>query len=570
MATLESLQPLASASPEGRLPDATVCVSVASPASRAAGRPHQRRFGRTRTGCLTCRARRKKCDERRPKCLSCERNKLDCSFPLPKPRSPISRSRSPASPASPRTSAIPSCLRDEGEHEHEQATAALEASPDTQSTTLVPKRPIHEATATAAAASPFGMGTYTPHLVSSVSLHPILRDNSAATLFYHFCDRSSRILSSVQGHANPFLKLMVPIAMSNELVLEAILALSGIHYRNLSLAPTFDAETWRFLGGALRKLRKSLELGFASKHNDLLPSLMASVVLCVLETVRGDCNGVVASHLVAIRQLVETYHAMPGHDAEFCAFVLEYYNYSASLSRTTGLDRKFSILGIEENDVTDGAGSIHGRDFDGSGALCGCAYGLFHDIRAAMATIRQASLERERLGRVLGSTRSHLVSHRTRIQNWRPEMQNGPPEFVTSGQIYQEATAMALESALVYHGTLDEENMTTRANGTCATRLIDASRFTSLLSKLTISSPSVQTLCWPLAVAGCCTTDPSHRAVIADTLREMYRQLGIKNYQNVLDWLLKVVWLARDAGQPNEAVDVDRLFRSLWSKHGFA
>ncbi|KAF2662261.1 hypothetical protein K491DRAFT_673337 [Lophiostoma macrostomum CBS 122681] len=33
---------------------------------------------RTRTGCLTCRRRRKKCDERKPACNSCERNRLIC------------------------------------------------------------------------------------------------------------------------------------------------------------------------------------------------------------------------------------------------------------------------------------------------------------------------------------------------------------------------------------------------------------------------------------------------------------------------------------------------------------
>lgn len=36
------------------------------------------RRSRTRTGCLSCRQRRKKCDERKPRCVGCERNKLSC------------------------------------------------------------------------------------------------------------------------------------------------------------------------------------------------------------------------------------------------------------------------------------------------------------------------------------------------------------------------------------------------------------------------------------------------------------------------------------------------------------
>lgn len=41
-----------------------------------------RRALRTKSGCFTCRARRKKCDERRPVCLGCERNTLACDWPM--------------------------------------------------------------------------------------------------------------------------------------------------------------------------------------------------------------------------------------------------------------------------------------------------------------------------------------------------------------------------------------------------------------------------------------------------------------------------------------------------------
>ncbi|KAJ5116788.1 hypothetical protein N7456_001136 [Penicillium angulare] len=35
---------------------------------------------RTRTGCLTCRRRKKKCDEARPSCTGCHRNNLECQW----------------------------------------------------------------------------------------------------------------------------------------------------------------------------------------------------------------------------------------------------------------------------------------------------------------------------------------------------------------------------------------------------------------------------------------------------------------------------------------------------------
>jgi hypothetical protein len=41
--------------------------------------PNRRRT-RVKTGCLSCRARRKKSDERKPVCTGCERNKTPCSW----------------------------------------------------------------------------------------------------------------------------------------------------------------------------------------------------------------------------------------------------------------------------------------------------------------------------------------------------------------------------------------------------------------------------------------------------------------------------------------------------------
>ena len=43
---------------------------------------HQRSSpkARTRTGCLTCRRRKKKCDENHPTCIACERNHIECEW----------------------------------------------------------------------------------------------------------------------------------------------------------------------------------------------------------------------------------------------------------------------------------------------------------------------------------------------------------------------------------------------------------------------------------------------------------------------------------------------------------
>lgn len=67
------------------------------------------RICRRRTGCLTCRRRRKKCDERKPICLNCERNRICCegyqnavrwvsSFSKPNTKKQVQRRQDSSSP----------------------------------------------------------------------------------------------------------------------------------------------------------------------------------------------------------------------------------------------------------------------------------------------------------------------------------------------------------------------------------------------------------------------------------------------------------------------------------------
>lgn len=64
------------------------CSSAIPLVKRPRGRPRKPRSeislslknvkGRSKTGCLTCRKRKKKCDERKPKCKNCAQNSVTC------------------------------------------------------------------------------------------------------------------------------------------------------------------------------------------------------------------------------------------------------------------------------------------------------------------------------------------------------------------------------------------------------------------------------------------------------------------------------------------------------------
>lgn len=70
---------------------------------------------RTKTGCITCRDRRKKCDERRPICAACERLKIYCLYRddseglrTPPPAHAVVVSKPPTDRDSPELVSIPS------------------------------------------------------------------------------------------------------------------------------------------------------------------------------------------------------------------------------------------------------------------------------------------------------------------------------------------------------------------------------------------------------------------------------------------------------------------------------
>ncbi|KAK0763523.1 hypothetical protein N5P37_002900 [Trichoderma harzianum] len=54
---------------------------IAQARTAARSRPLRQPMLRVRTGCFTCRSRKKKCDETKPACSGCKRNKLVCNWP---------------------------------------------------------------------------------------------------------------------------------------------------------------------------------------------------------------------------------------------------------------------------------------------------------------------------------------------------------------------------------------------------------------------------------------------------------------------------------------------------------
>ncbi|KAL5485373.1 hypothetical protein ACEPAI_8015 [Sanghuangporus weigelae] len=70
-------------------------VHMVSPAQIRADQPQRKRpkYTRSKTGCLTCRAKKIKCDEGKPNCHRCEHAHRECTWPSPAPlkKKPVAR-----------------------------------------------------------------------------------------------------------------------------------------------------------------------------------------------------------------------------------------------------------------------------------------------------------------------------------------------------------------------------------------------------------------------------------------------------------------------------------------------
>lgn len=179
---------------------------------------------RSRLGCLSCRRRKKKCDEQKPICTACLRNSLGCLWPDSSPQGGLAS----------QLQALDTCGIEDAR------TLAFVAHPNFPIGSI-PSCP-----------SSFAL----PGSISSVSQTWRLLD--------HYLKDTANRLSCLQDRQNPFLHTLLPAALDDELLMNSILALSGAHM--MQRLPQLDREmqtlTWLSYNRALKQLRVTLSTDF--------------------------------------------------------------------------------------------------------------------------------------------------------------------------------------------------------------------------------------------------------------------------------------------------------------------
>ncbi|KAJ5795774.1 transcriptional regulator family: Fungal Specific TF [Penicillium psychrosexuale] len=504
------------------------------------------RIVRVRTGCLTCRRRKKKCDETRPICAGCQRNDLGCQWPdVPGKRDPSHEDETQAS-------TVDECRPNISDEIHEMAMPRSPSSHRTPSisssaghsvttgdqfedTTLHEethnRRQLSTATRTAIASdslvASFSIGNVLPR---SLSMMPGY-DAESYQLLSHYVATTADCMANGSTPVNPFLVQIVPLAFSSDLLLQLVITQSAAH-RAFRSRDESDTIAHSHYTKALQHFRRGVTDFINGKESNPLVLLVGALLMCFTETAKGDMNGTIFDHLSAansllVKLLAQSDSAVP---RDLKDFVIEYYTYTATVSMIS-IDARFSGQIFLNLDLEQRSRELLQTQYVGN--LCGCWLELLLLIPCIFDLGRQWIMDDTQALIPTADDIAMFASIQAQILRWSP-YPNVETEVRLAGLIFQQAILVYLYTSLggfqytrdgMYKGMV--ENVVTEAM--------------SYLDELSPSARINSGLCWPIAVVGSCLLNPDQQNCLRGRLNAMTETFGLGNMNRTL-LLLEAMW----------------------------
>lgn len=231
--------------------------------------------GRSKTGCITCRKRKKKCDEAKPRCMNCEKNAVVC----------------------------------EGYPEKQLWKSGKERAEEARLQTCIP----------------------------TVTMQPIFEglETLEDRIFWkHYNDHLSTVLTVEGEHRNAFKEMLIPIATRDSGLMHSILSLSSIHLDldtpyGIGLLKKHPKTTAAALAERSNYHRAQAMNALQSRDprsSDLSLSATYGQMLCfILESVaEGRSDPLHQLHLKGYQRLIRE---SPPMDPVFHSFITEFFQY---------------------------------------------------------------------------------------------------------------------------------------------------------------------------------------------------------------------------------------------------
>ncbi|OJD15630.1 hypothetical protein AJ78_04122 [Emergomyces pasteurianus Ep9510] len=334
--------------------------------------------GRSKTGCITCRRRKKKCDETKPSCLNCQKNAVVCEgYPVKE-------------------------IWKSGKQKMEDAVRR-------NSLTAIPR-----------------------------SL-PILIDGIETDIDRRFLDHFvfdfSRVLTLINDDSNPFKEILLPMATHHRGLMHSLMCLSGSHLSARDPEPQYKERKHYHFDRAITDLRVIIASRAEKTDEPELPvddpMIASTLALCLKTICEGETQGEYRSHMDATRYFLHTH---PPKNEKFKQFIIEFFQYHDISNSLTTLDRRPICL---TGDLRLPDFVPHAQ----AGALLGIFDGLFHYI-SEITVLRDRIRQRIMQGiepSVDYQTLSEAVSIDSSIRAWEPTYLPDNPNWFAA-QLYRQST----------------------------------------------------------------------------------------------------------------------------------
>ncbi|KAJ0418042.1 fungal-specific transcription factor domain-containing protein [Aspergillus carlsbadensis] len=319
------------------------------------GHPAKKRCRRegakwTRSGCLTCKRRRKRCDEAKPSCQSCMRLGLACEgygsmWATPfSPTAHVFKQTKPAKERRPTRSPTPSVSSTESLGQ--TSPGCFSGSPAAEQTPGTPASPPSDQDSPRGSIDCGQKPNQSNHLViappSPSRLISHLSNSDTHYLQYHL-EYGSRLLANLETDENPLRCLLIPRALSSPLLMNALCALSATHFANRAHDSwSAEREGANYYIDTMRGLRTALAKS-PSVQDD---AILAVALLCKYEITRGSVKQW-AVHLEALDSLVLSrggFGHLDDDTAEFVQGLLVYINNVAKITNQRMIKLPVSLL----------------------------------------------------------------------------------------------------------------------------------------------------------------------------------------------------------------------------------
>ncbi|PYH78893.1 C6 transcription factor [Aspergillus uvarum CBS 121591] len=514
-------------------------------------RRYRREGGKwTRTGCLTCKRRRKRCDESKPGCRSCARLGLQCegygsiwAEPLnpsaqvfsqaePTKRRRLSTSSSNSSSSLGRASTNSPCSSSSWLHyqpttpttfsDSGASDMCLSNADDTEDE--VDQMPAH----TTAENSALAIVALTPCKSLSHLSH-----SETHYLQYHM-ELGSKLLANLESADNPLRSLIIPRALSSSLLMKALCAVSATHCAN-RLAAHSEAQTaaTMYYIQTLNGLQSVISEHPAGRFPD--EAILAVALLCKYEIVRGSVKQWVA-HLNALQKLVIARGGFGALNHDTREFLMGFYIYAHNVAKISSRKQITSSM-LDMEDVRITKLDIYIGYAEDLVKLC-----------ARIADLPSLSHDPVALGIEI-----HAID--TLLHDWtHQDMRYIIPEGITETNLcrLRMVANCFRDAAYIYlHSILEKMSKGTKITITAGpwSALISMSRSDALqmlLSRIRTASPldahcEYSALTFPLLIAGCEIRAPEDKELVMTCLSSLEVNFGIGNVKRAKE-MLHALW----------------------------